>query len=176
MKSLVQRAKKRGIDPKTLWALEEFEAATAKNPNDATAFANMGRWWHTKQKYVDSLSHLTRALELDNRNLLALYSRGDLLATCPDDSIRNGRQAINDITCAIEIAKQTGWLDGAWRERMLNRILAAAYAETGQFQTAIDIENQSAKLAITKSATRRIDEHLEEYKNRKPIRSKNGIA
>ena len=131
--------------------------------------------WHYRKKYADALSNLNKALEFQSDHIRALNYRCDLLATCPDASIRNGSQAIQDGQAAIKLAKLAGRLDGAWFERMLNRLLAAAYAENGEFDVAIEIEIESLKLAITKSATRRINEHLEKYRNCQPIRSETGM-
>ena len=176
MKSLIKRASKLGIHPKTLLAMDEFEAAIAEYPKDASAYANMGRWWHINKNYYDALSHLNTALEYDTNHFWARCSRSDLCATCPNDLIRNGKKAIDDAKTAIKIAKTQGMLDGAWRERMLNPLLAAAYAEDGQFHQAIEIENESMKIATTKSAARTINEHLQQYRLNKPIRSETGIA
>ena len=58
---------------------------------------------------------------------------------------------------------------------MLNRILAASYAEIGEFERAIEIETESLKLAIAKSAVSKINEHLVKYRNSIAIRSDTGI-
>jgi len=92
------------------------------------------------------------------------------------NSVRDGEQAVRDAETALEVAKADGKLDGSWYERMLNRLLAAAHAENGDFDRAIDIETKSLKLAITKSATNRINEHIEKYRNCEPIRSETGIG
>ena len=175
MKSLFERAKERGVHPKTLWALEEFEAAIATNPKDASAYANLAGHWHYRKQYADALSNLNIALDFQPNHIGALCIRCDLFATCPDDTIRNGQQAIQDAQTAIDAAKTNGNLDGAWYERMLNRLLAAAYAENGNYQRAVEIETESLKLAITKSATRNINEHLDKFRNLEPIRSDTGI-
>ena len=69
----------------------------------------------------------------------ALNSRAWLRATCPDASIRNGQLAIADAKKACELTK--------WKWAWQIDTLAAAYAEAGDFDSAIRYQQQAISTA-----------------------------
>lgn len=175
MNPILKRAKARGVGPKTLIVLEQFEADVARDPNDAHAYATMGNWWHYEEQYAKALDQLNMAIHLDPRFAYALCARADLQSTCPDPVYRNGDSAVKDATDALNIAHQDGQLKQDWQHRMYLRVLATAHAEAGNFDTAIEIQKEALAFTITKSATREIKAHLSKYELREPIRDKHGV-
>jgi tetratricopeptide (TPR) repeat protein len=71
----------------------------------------------------------------------ALNERAWLRATCPDVSVRNGQLAIADAIKACELTK--------WKFAWQIDTLAAAYAEAGEFDSAIRYEEQAISTAGT---------------------------
>jgi tetratricopeptide (TPR) repeat protein len=69
----------------------------------------------------------------------ALNSRAWLRATCPDASFRNGKQALADAKSACN---QASWTEDAYIDT-----LAAAHAEAGDFDSAIQFEQRAIKRA-----------------------------
>ena len=69
----------------------------------------------------------------------ALNSRAWLRATCPDASIRNGQMAIADAKKACELSK--------WKWAWQIDSVAAAYAEAGDFDSAVRYEQQAISTA-----------------------------
>lgn len=70
---------------------------------------------------------------------LTLDRRAWIRATCPDPSIRNGPLAVTDAKKACQLSKWSNNID----------TLAAAYAETGDFDSAIRYEEQAISLKAT---------------------------
>jgi spermidine synthase len=66
-----------------------------------------------------------------------------MLATAPQESIRNGPEA-------VDLAQRAAQLSGG-REPAILDALAAAYAETRQFPKAIDIAQQALTLASSRN-------------------------
>lgn len=175
MNPLFERAKARGVDPKTLLALEQFEADVTRDPNDEYAYANIGRFWHFRGEYAKALDHYNTAIRLVPCFAYALCARADLRSTCPDPVFRDGESAVRDATEAVNVARDNGEFRENWLHRMYLRVLAAAYAEAGNFTVAIETEQEALAFAITKSAISKINHHLAKYGLREPIRDEHGV-
>ncbi|QSX36624.1 tetratricopeptide repeat protein [Shewanella sedimentimangrovi] len=87
-----------------------------------------------------------------------------ILATCPEAEYRDGNKAL---TLAQQLlatnADDPSILDN----------LAAAYAELGQFERAVDVQQQAIKALLRSSETAKVDEfnkRLESYRQNRPFR------
>jgi|ERR1041385_5415401 tetratricopeptide (TPR) repeat protein len=92
-----------------------------------------------------------------------LSDRAWFQATCPDPSFRNGQQAVKDAKAACSILR--------WKDENTIDTLAAAYAETGDFNSAVQYASQALTIKdISPADSKRIQRHLESFQQRKPIR------
>jgi tetratricopeptide (TPR) repeat protein len=93
------------------------------------------------------------------RNLIAWR-----LATSPDASLRNGREAVQ---LAEQANQSTGWRDGGRIDT-----LAAAYAEIGDFEKAVEYQERACKTAALNGngAYKDCQTRLDLYRNQKPYR------
>jgi tetratricopeptide (TPR) repeat protein len=83
----------------------------------------------------DRVVSITASLPLNRA--FAQNSRAWLRATCPVASVRNGKQAVTDAKSACN--------ETSWRETAYIDTLAAAHAEVGDFNSAIQFEQQAIK-------------------------------
>jgi tetratricopeptide (TPR) repeat protein len=97
-----------------------------------TALIQQGRIREAIEQWQDAL-----AIEPENGN--AASNLAWVFATCPDDSIRDGRRA-------VELAEKALRISGG-KIPMILRVLAAAYAEDGRFSQAIESAQRGADLA-----------------------------
>jgi len=118
------------------------------------------------ERYADALKELDHVVRI--RPPLESYARAFIerawfLATCRDASFRNGQQALQDGKTACKL---TNWTD----ESAIDT-LAVAYAEVGDFNSAVRCAQQAlATKGITSADAKKIQRHLESFQQRKPIR------
>jgi len=117
-------------------------------------------------KYAEALNEYDYLVSLHPRNVTlarVLSDRAWFRATCPNASFRNGQQAVKDAkaACSIMIWKDEGMID----------TLAAAYAETGDFNSAVQYASQAlAMKGISADSTKLFQRHLALFQQNKPIR------
>ena len=118
-------------------------------------------------KYAESLKEFDYLVSLHPRNVTlarVLSDRAWLRATCPNVSFRNGQQAVKDAKAACSIM--------VWKDEHMIDTLAAAYAETGDFNSAVQYASQAlAVKGISPESTKLFQGHLALFQQHKPIRS-----
>ena len=103
---------------------------------------------------------LEKAIALDKSNLLAHNNYAWLLATCPDDSVRDGQRAVKHARGASETLKHGS--------PMVLDTLAAAEAEIGDFRSAVKDEKRA--LSLAKGDRSLYSQHLQSYMMANPVR------
>ncbi len=117
-------------------------------------------------KYAASLKELDHVIGIHPPAQFlawALEQRAWLLATCPDGSIRNAQKAIAD-------AKRACTLSG-WNEADAVDTLAAAYAEAGDFDSAVRYEDKATRARDAKEMSDTMGQHMKLFKEHRSIRS-----
>jgi len=111
------------------------------------------------------LSELREAIRLRPNDLMLLNETAWLLATCPDDRVRNGSEA-------VDLAGRAVQLTGA-QEPLVLGTLAAAYAEASRFDEAVEAARDAVELAV-RQKKRELAESLRAklalYQSKKPYR------
>jgi len=89
--------------------------------------------------FQQALLHFRKALTLKPDEVEALNNMAWILATCPDDALRDGNEAVRcaERACQLTAFKQPGVVG----------TLAAAYAEAGRFSDAITAAETAIRLA-----------------------------
>ncbi len=118
-------------------------------------------------KHAEALKEYDYLISLHPRNVTlarVMSDRAWFRATCPNDSFRNGQQAVKDAKAACSIM--------TWKDEQMVDTLAAAYAETGDFNSAIQYVSQAlAVKGISSDSTKLFQRHLVLFQQRKAIRS-----
>jgi tetratricopeptide (TPR) repeat protein len=123
-------------------AIVEFEKLVAIQPGAPEAHTSLGNALLQKGRVDEAILQFQKALAIQpgfaeaRGNLAGIAWR---LATSPNPSLRNG-------TKAIELARQTDQLAGG-SNPMMAGVLAAAYAEAGQFDQAVAAAQRALELA-----------------------------
>ncbi|MFZ0746318.1 MAG: tetratricopeptide repeat protein [Terracidiphilus sp.] len=146
-------------------AIEAWKNVVRLRPNFSQGHENLGYALYSRSRFSDSLAELRLALAEEPNRLFTLDLASNLLATCPDASIRNGEEA-------LALAQRASQLSGGKDPGILDS-LSAAYAESGNFARAIAVEQQALVLAEQQSDQRlaaRLKAHLALYTSSVPIR------
>ena len=151
-------------------AFKDFNEAIRLDPKYAFAYYNRGFAWLQKKEYDEAIGDLVEAIWLDPNFAPAYVLYASLLATCPEEKVRDGKRAIQMATKACELTGWTGSLELT--------ALAAAFAEDGDFDEA----QRYQRNAITELLRgplgdqfhlhkERFNQRLELYKQKKPYRA-----
>ena len=145
-------------------AISHFQKALELKPDSSDIYYSLGSAFLQKGKMNEAISHFQKALELKPNNPKNHILLAWLLATCPDDSIRNGPKA-------IELVQQARLVDG--ENPVILGTLAAAYAENGQFPEAVASAQRALQLATAQNnvpVVKALEEQLRFYKAGSPFR------
>jgi tetratricopeptide (TPR) repeat protein len=116
-------------------------------------------------KYTEALKEFNYLISLHPRTVTlarALSDRAWFQATCRDSSFRNGQQAVKDAKAACSIMQ--------WKDEDMIDTLAAAYAEAGDFDSAVQYVSQAlAMKGISPESAKVFREHLQWFQQHKRI-------
>jgi tetratricopeptide (TPR) repeat protein len=142
-------------------AINDFDEAIRLDPAPALTHSNRGMAKLSTGQYSEAIADLDQALRLDPNNVEACNNLAWLQATCSDSRYRNGKAAVLHATEACELS--------AWSNSNHLSTLAAAYAETGDFASAVKWMEKS--IAIGPVAIRgRLKSVLDLFKAQQPYR------
>ena len=120
-------------------------------------------FWYERGDLPRTVSAYRAALKIDPTDGWALNGLARLVATCPDSKYRNGKLAVELATRACERVQ--------WTVPSFMDTLAAAYAEAGDFQSAVCLEREAvASLRAGDPNQAAFRERLRLYENKKPCR------
>jgi len=122
-------------------AIVEYRKVLQMHPESADGHANLGSAWLAKGRLRDAMAEFTSALQISPENLAALSNLAWLLATSADPSLRNGSEAVRLAERADSASSRSD------THPTVLRILAAAYAEAGQFDEAKETARHALEAA-----------------------------
>jgi protein O-mannosyl-transferase len=146
-------------------AIAQLRTALAIQPNDSGTNTTLANALIQKGLLREAAGHYQKALESEPESQLALNNLAWLLAAGPDDSLRDGARAVD---LALKLNRVTHE-----NNLLYVRTLAAAYAEAGQFEKAIETDQRASGLAQVQgqnALAAQIQEEIDLYRRRRPLR------
>ncbi len=142
-------------------AVSDCDEAIRLDPTFPGAFYNRGVARAAQKEYDTAIVDFTEAIRLDPKYVHPLAARAFIRAGCPIAKFRDGVKAVEDATKACELSE--------WKNPNHLEILAAAYAETGEF----DYKWQKKALddsAYEKQSGEKGRRLLKQYERKEPYR------
>jgi tetratricopeptide (TPR) repeat protein len=124
-------------------AIEHYQQALKQMPDSTHAHYQLGLALQSRGRFTAAIAQFQKVLELDPRHVTAQNNLAWLLATCPENSLRNGNKA-------VEVAQQAVQLSGGNSPEILDT-LAAAYAEAGRYPEAVETARRASDLSAAQN-------------------------
>lgn len=145
-----------------LRAMADFDNAIEINPQSSDAYASRGYFFFTIGRYADSVADCTKSIKLNTNSAQAYNNLAWVLTVAPDAEVRDGKKGLEFAKRACELS--------LWKNAYCLGTLAAAYAETGNFEEAIKWEKRCIAIGLPEKDRRHAREELELFKQGKPYR------
>ena len=145
--------------------IAQYEAALGVRPDDTGILGELAEALLEAGRTGDALARYRRLLAVDPDHVKGLTDLAFVLATADKGPWRNGAEAV---TLATRACERTGYA----RAGPLN-VLAAAYAETGRFDDAVQTSLKALQLARAAGndrLARRTQALVEQYRQHRPLR------
>jgi tetratricopeptide (TPR) repeat protein len=142
-------------------AMADLDRAIKLDSGVALAWRVRGATWAGKADYPKALADYTESLRIDPENPESLHHRATMLSVCTDARYRDGKQAVEDATKACELTE--------WINPLFLNGLASAYAEKGDFDSAIRWQTRAMELS-PKDQSKTLQARLEQLRQGKPFR------
>jgi len=143
-------------------AVRDYSEAIDRAPDNVTAYGFRAYTYERSGQLAAAIADYEKAVELDGTSHSIVDRLARILATRPDESVRDGKRAVEFATRACEM---TGWKQAVYLDT-----LAAAYAEAGEFETACEQIERAIPLAPDSTAEAEFRERLSLYRSGKPYR------
>ncbi|MFO0946029.1 MAG: tetratricopeptide repeat protein [Planctomycetota bacterium] len=146
-------------------SVEFFEKAIENEPDNPSAYDNLGSALAALGKTRDAVVQFRKALEVKEGYPASANNLAWILATNPETSLRNGKEAVELLRslCEGEKGEDPSYLD----------TLAAAYAETGNFPQAVVVASRAEAIAMkggNAELAKQIESRRKLYEANQPFR------
>ncbi len=182
-------------------AIEDMQLLARAEPDETQWQIDLAMIYNSAERPRQAIEVLTKVLEIEEENETALFGRGNaylstgqhreaiedyeramkvnadddgvlnnlawVLATSTFDELRNGDRSIELGIKACELTE--------YKKAHILSTLAAGYAETGDFETAIKWSTKSVELAEDERQLKDLSKELESYKKGEPWRENQSI-
>jgi Flp pilus assembly protein TadD len=148
-------------------AVYHFNKALGSNPDYEGAYYNLGKIFSNHGKIEKAILFYRKALDLNPKMIQALYNLSWIFSCNEDEKYRNGKEAVKlaERLCKITQYSQPLALDA----------LAAAYAETGDFDSAVLTAKKGLELALhqePKELVLGLTKRIQLYQTKRPYRQR----
>lgn len=142
-------------------ALDDYNLALQLDPKYVTGLFSRGQSWFEQGLYDKALADFEAAVHADEKSSTGYVGLANFLSSCPEEKYRDGKKSVELATRACELSR---WADGGALSA-----LAAAYAETGDFENAVKWQTKALEFALP-HLRKDYSDRLQLYNAAKPYR------
>jgi tetratricopeptide (TPR) repeat protein len=153
-------------DNKPRKAIAAYTEVLDQNQDNFSALQLRGDVYLNLGKHAEAIVDFGRALELKPDDTSLLNNLAWVLATSPEDGLRDSKRAVELATKACEKTE--------YKTPHILSTLAAAFAEDGNFETAIKWSQEAVDLDDPEHG-KQLAKELDSYREGQPWREKNNI-
>lgn len=144
-------------------ALADLSETIRLNPKAVGSLLQRAKLYESAGLYTNAVRDLSMIVEQRAKAAMAWNLLAWLLATCPEPQVRDGKRSVEFATKACELSS---WTNYAYVDT-----LAAAYAETGDFDRAVKYQRQAASMGDLPGDNRtNVEDRIDLYLQHKPYR------
>ena len=143
-------------------ALADCSKAVLLLPANPVVYVGRARVLINGRLYERALADCDLAVEIGPKNSWGHDFRAWIRATCPEAKFRDGKKAVEGATRACELS--------SWKNPSCLETLAAAEAESGDFDAAVKWQARALGLVTDDEAKPRFRERLELFGKKQPYR------
>ena len=148
--------------------IKDFEKAAADftkliqlDPTNSNYYACRANAYFSNGRYKEARNDFNQAIQLNPKESVFYSELANFLATCPDASFRNGKEALKMARKGCDLNQHLEDWSPDCRDA-----LAAAYAETGNFDDAIRFQKQSLDRVLNAQGWGLLEEDKQKMKDR----------
>jgi tetratricopeptide (TPR) repeat protein len=144
-------------------AIEIYSEILSGDPKNGMALHGRGDALLAVGKHAEAIIDYDKALEIEPDDPSLLNNFAWVLATSPDDAVRDGKRSLELATEACRLTD--------YKLAHILSTLGAAYAELGDFETAIKWSQKAVELG-EEDQKEQLAQELESYRRKKPVRER----
>ena len=147
-------------------AIEILDAIIDDDPKNSDALRSRGDALLSITKHADAIADYDNALKIDPEDTGVLNNLAWVLATSPEDKLRNAKRSIELGTKACELTK--------YEKPHILSTLDSGYAEAGDWENAIKWSSKAVELGEG-DIKEQLQKELDSYKAKKPWRESQNV-
>jgi tetratricopeptide (TPR) repeat protein len=143
-------------------AIEVYTAILSDDPSYWQALRGRGDALLSISKQVEAIADYEAGLKLKPDSDGLLNNLAWVLATSPDEKLRDGKRSIELATKAVELTQE--------KAAHILSTLASGYAETGDFETALKWSTKAVETSTEDEEREQLKKEVESYQKKEPWR------